>query len=239
MSIPWNVIDDKNIYLSHKEYLSKISSIKPIYEDTKQINIKKTSPLLLFTYTILSIIIIFISFFSFYLFSLILIPLWYLLGTEVAKNVDPKFLSFYLLFSSIFFLSEKIGIIVFISFSLLLYSFFSHRKGKMYLAFSVSASNLLYDIIIDEAPFILFKSQLRLSPYKLSLSLLGNHEGVIFNDFIEIYAINKGRVGILVCIEYYLKDLRKNKFKEFLDFHFEYLKGFLISKLNQKEWVLG
>ncbi|BFI76623.1 hypothetical protein [Sulfurisphaera ohwakuensis] len=239
MSLPWNVVNEKNIYFSHQEFMSKISVIKPLYENPDQITITIPSILPLIIFNIIFVMFIILSFKIFYLISISLLPLSYLLGLELSKNVSSKMLTVYIVLFSILFINTKIGLVTVISILLVFYIYFTHRKSKYAFAFSATASNLIYEFSVKDSYISVLKSDLRLSPYKMYLELVSNNSGILFHDFITIYAINKGRVGIIIEVEYYVKDMRNKKFKELLNTHFDLVKSFLISKLNEKEWILG
>lgn len=240
MSIPWNMIDEENISRSHREFLSYLNSLKPIYEGPEEFNFPSSSPLLLVIYNILYVLVLFFSFDFLFLISLFLLPISYLLGKELAKFTRIEIVILYFLISFfLFFINQYIGIISLISSFVILVSYRTSYKGKIYFAISVTASNLLSEFSFSNFPFNVLKVENSLNPYKLYLRINEKIENFPLNYQVYIYAINKGRVGIIVVVEYYLREARSKKFREVFSANFNQLKEILVTKLNQKEWILG
>jgi len=97
----------------------------------------------------------------------------------------------------------------------------------------------LSDPSFSDFPFNIISVENTLNPYKLHLRINEKIENFPLNYQVSIYAINKGRVGIIVVVEYYLRQARSRKFKGLFTINFNQLKEILIAKLNQKEWILG
>jgi len=240
MSISWNVIDEENIRRSHKEFLSQLNSFKSIYEGPEQVKFPGSSPFLFAIYNISYVLVLFLSFDFFFLISLFLLPISYLIGKELAKFTRMEIVILYFLLSSfLFFINQYIGVISLISSFILLASYIPSSKGKIYFAISITANNLLSDFSFSDFPFNVTKVENTLNPYKLYLRINERIENFPLNYQVYIYAINKGRVGMIIVVEYYLREARSNKFKGLFTTNFNQIKEILIAKLNQKEWILG
>lgn len=238
MLIPWNVIDDKNILLSHSEYVSRVSSAKPIYDDLEKINFDISSRLLFILLVSTSVLMV-LSIKFFFAIALFEIPIFYLLGKELAKVVRFQYIFLFLLSLLLILVNFYITILLLVSFFFMLYSYSRSRKKKIYVAYTQFASNLIGDIRSSEFPLEVKNAEFRLSPYRVYFKVEGNYEGFKIASEISLYAVNKWLAGIFIVIEYYSYYDRNEKFKEIIKKYLASLKQFLSMKLNQGESILG
>lgn len=240
MSLPWNIINDKNISRSHREFLSQISSLKPVYDGPDSVRLPTISPISLITYIVTYSIIIYFSLRFNVLLSILNLGLSYPLGKELAKFIELKFLFFFFIFPAFLFLFNlNTAFFTLLSAAVLFPSFIRSRKSRLYFAISFTASNLLIEFSMREFPLKVVNIENKLDPYKLYLEIKERIESISLTYQVYIYAINKGRVGVFFILEYNMKDLRNRKFKEVIKTSFDELKTVLYIKMNQREWVLG
>ena len=254
MEIPWNLIDDNNISTSNAEFIQILKSIKPLYEDPRQIieeyKLLKRKIMKNLIITSFAIIIVFILSLTNPLLSYIILlslPLSYILGIFISSFLDEiEIISVILLFLIPALISRNMVIMYSLLASLVpfLWSYISNSKQRIYLSWSSYASNLVgswedSEYFDSNVSIKLKRGDARLTPYRADLELTVTMGKLKLRANTSIFALRKGRVGYVITLCVNRRDLLKEKFLISIPLIIEKIKQYLYEFLNRKEWELG